>query len=342
MDGRILSDPDGAVCYFCLGEEADDEGSPLVRDCSCRGDSAGFAHLSCLTTYAEQKCKQADERDMSEFTEPWEICNNCKQNFQGQLAIDLASSCVSFAEATYGHHDNSKWDKLKVIHSLRMQIVALAIHGNEVDKTERMMLISNMLSMVNQTKNDLNMSRWIHMPKASEEYKYYKMLCGNYEAYAHLQFATSLDLTEGIYATQEDENVAIGHLKKARAIYNLFGMKNEAQHMDATIVLMFTTSKQATDASIATSSMLQNLKIEYEQSLKTHGINSEVTIHTGLHYAHMLECEHHLEAKRLFTKVATASRQVHGPEHKTTLESNELLEKCKERFVWVLPEKKLF
>jgi hypothetical protein len=48
----------GAACYFCLEEGPDDEGKSLVRDCSCRGDSAGFAHLSCLTKYAEQKCKK--------------------------------------------------------------------------------------------------------------------------------------------------------------------------------------------------------------------------------------------------------------------------------------------
>jgi hypothetical protein len=47
--------PEGAMCFICLGEGDDDEGGPLVRDCSCRGDSAGFAHLSCIIQYAEQK-----------------------------------------------------------------------------------------------------------------------------------------------------------------------------------------------------------------------------------------------------------------------------------------------
>lgn len=36
------------ACYFCLEEGDDEEGKPPVRDCSCRGDSAGFAHFSCL------------------------------------------------------------------------------------------------------------------------------------------------------------------------------------------------------------------------------------------------------------------------------------------------------
>ena len=113
--------PDGAVCYFCLGEEGDEEGKPLVRDCSCRGNS-GFAHLSCLTNYAEQKSIGAREVDTAAFAEPWEICNNCKQPFQCQLSIDLSYAFVSFAESTYGHPGNSKWDKLKVMESLRSKI----------------------------------------------------------------------------------------------------------------------------------------------------------------------------------------------------------------------------
>ena len=52
------------------------------------------------------------------FAEPWKKCNNCKQPFQGQLLIDLASAFVSFAETTYGHAGNSKWNKLKVLSSL--------------------------------------------------------------------------------------------------------------------------------------------------------------------------------------------------------------------------------
>ena len=28
-----------ATCWVCLDGEPDEEGNPLVRDCSCRGDS---------------------------------------------------------------------------------------------------------------------------------------------------------------------------------------------------------------------------------------------------------------------------------------------------------------
>ena len=67
---------------------------------------------------------------MIAFIEPWNKCNICKQYFQGQLLIDLASSCLSFAETTYSA-ENNKWDKMKVIDSLRSKIMIL---DNTVDK----------------------------------------------------------------------------------------------------------------------------------------------------------------------------------------------------------------
>lgn len=182
---------------------------PLVRDCSCRGDSAGFAHLSCLEKYTEQKCKHAVDGNTVAFSEPWHKCNNCRQLFQGQLAIDLASACVSFAEATYGHPSCSKWDKLKVIESLRLKIDAL----NKLPHADIEELNDKLMTIIDQTKTKHKMSRWIHMPKTSNEYQYYIALCGHYEAYAYKQLG-------GIIMRAESFKIASMHCKKARAIFN--------------------------------------------------------------------------------------------------------------------------
>jgi len=233
---KMAAVPDGAACYFCLGEEAEEEGMPLVRDCSCRGDSAGFAHFSCLTTYAEQKSKAAEDGDMKTFAKPWNECNNCKQPFQGQLTVDLASSFVSFAEATYGHPDNNKMDRMKVMVALRMNIVALLMSNdfsNEV-ANEKRRIIDNLLSMIDQTKKDFNMSRWIHMPKDSEEYRYYNLLLGDYEGFAYEELG-------GVSVREISKNgkmIATTHLKKARAIYNLVDMKENVQLMDTKISMV--------------------------------------------------------------------------------------------------------
>jgi hypothetical protein len=68
------------------------------------------------------------------------------------------------------------------------------------DRMEMTMLLNKLISMVDQTKIDLKMSRWIHMPKDSEEYEYNKFLCGSCEAYAYnnLGAKSQLDSSEEV------------------------------------------------------------------------------------------------------------------------------------------------
>ena len=304
--------PIGAACYFCLGEEVDEKGKPPLRDCSCRGDSAGFAHLSCLTKFAEQKCKHAVEGDMSAFSNPWQMCNNCKQPFQGQLAIDLASAFRSFAEATYSHQGNSKLDKMKVMFALRFKISA--IFRAAKDKHDEILqpvitLSNNLLTMVDQTKKDLKMSGWIHMPKGSVEYEYYKVLCGEYEAFAHLHLGR---ITKSLDMTKKESQIALGHMKKVRAIYNLVGMKDDANQMDS-LISVYTNLNQDDpniNSSLATSPMMQKLKYLYEESLNINGLNSVITLQSGLHYAILLwNMNHCIEAERRVANVPAISRR---------------------------------
>ena len=42
---------------------------------------------------------------------------------------------------------------------------------DKVIKVEMTILVNKLLSLVDQTKKDLNMSRWIHMPRHCEEYR---------------------------------------------------------------------------------------------------------------------------------------------------------------------------
>ena len=42
--------------------------------------------------------------------------------------------------------------------------------------------------MVAQTKQDIKMKSWIHMPKDSDEYEYYSILSGDCEAFAYNNF----------------------------------------------------------------------------------------------------------------------------------------------------------
>lgn len=61
-----------------------------------------------------------------------------------------------------------------------MKIVALN-KLPDADANTKEELINKLLSMIGQTKKELNMSRCVHKPHDSKEYMYYRFLCGDYE-----------------------------------------------------------------------------------------------------------------------------------------------------------------
>ena len=58
-----------------------------------------FTSPVSLHTYAASKSKRA--RDMKEFVNPWEECPSCHQDYQHDLATDIANKFVSFVRRQY-------------------------------------------------------------------------------------------------------------------------------------------------------------------------------------------------------------------------------------------------
>ena len=171
------------------------------------------------------------------------------------------------------------------------------------------------------------MNGWANMPKESDEYKYDKMLCGSYEAFAY----ESLGLME---FTKEGVNNATLHMKKAFEIYNLFGMTDALKQVETRIAFMHGANNE--DVSLST---LQTFKKNYDDSISENGMNSIVTISAGMCYGMSLwEMGHYIEGERLMTKLATTSRRVLGPEHNITINADKSLKQFKGRYVIVLPE----
>ena len=150
----------GAVCWICLEGGPDEKGKPIVRDCACRGNDAGFAHTSCIIKYAEQKCLQAV--DAEGFLAPWGKCPNCDQSYQNELLIQLSDAFVSYAKRKYEYPGNHLPDKIKVMEALRHQIQSnrSGMLGKEtrsaVITVRRTIqnLIHKLLKMVDQTKKN--------------------------------------------------------------------------------------------------------------------------------------------------------------------------------------------
>jgi len=74
--------PDDAVCYICL------DGGTLLRDCACRGSSAGFAHVDCLAEMAKRD-EWVTIVDGRERINVWMSCSLCHQAVNGALSIEM-------------------------------------------------------------------------------------------------------------------------------------------------------------------------------------------------------------------------------------------------------------
>ena len=120
---------------------------PLRQDCFCRGESAGFCHISCIVKYAEQKTKQLDGRYLNAFKEPWKVCRNCCQYYQNELAVDLAAEFVTFVEK---EHPSNQWKQLQALHLKLPAVQGMAIQPTQ--KRETKQIVSRMLSMIRAMK----------------------------------------------------------------------------------------------------------------------------------------------------------------------------------------------
>ena len=143
-------DDDGAVCYLCLDGGVDEADQPLRRDCACRGSDCGFVHLSCLTDYAAAKSKQS--LDMIGFAMPWHTCPNCNQEYQNELAIDIANKFVPFVQRQYPDYTQRQAEALYVKLCALMGMFPHRLQP--VQKRETGVTADVLLSMIDRMKNE--------------------------------------------------------------------------------------------------------------------------------------------------------------------------------------------
>ena len=342
-----------ATCYFCLEEGGDAVGEePLVRDCSCRGESAGYAHKSCIIQFATVKSKQ----DKDDFERAWHTCPNCNQQYQNQLRLDIASAYLEFAETTYGQPDN----KMKLMNALIVNIdsifeILTQMYRQNASKLMRVdamkpalrvqgeNLLNKLLSMTLQVKKDSDIASWVHMPKWSKEYQEYKQFSYAYEAYSYER----LGMFYRMDSTKESYLIAIKHLKKAVVIFKLIGYETESNFTANNLAMARDMLREdnGTTAPISQdtkTSALKSISERYQLEVKAFGKHDHRTIRTGIEFARtmmMLRDFDHIGAERLITKLSASSRQVLGLDHSCTKDATHLMNKCKKRFVVLLPDK---
>jgi hypothetical protein len=312
----------GAACWICLEGGPDEKGKPIVRDCACRGNDAGFAHTSCIIKYAQKKSKQAKNRN--EFSIAWEKCPNCLQCYQNDLACHLGDVFVSYSKKTYGYPGNDLDDKTKVLEALRIRIQTrknAMDQGGKGAESEVETIIHELLEMVDQAKNEHDMEGWVHMAPTSAKFLQYSEICAVYEAYGYYHLG---------YLCSSDIDIEISNYEKAREICTSVGSIGQAQLMADSI------ERARARSQIDAASILKNFKKVYDDCLNFFGENSEHTIKAGINYVSSLQSAYcSIEAERLVTKLTDTSRQVFGEDHKYTKQTLKLLNRIKRRIVFL-------
>ena len=139
-------------CYICLEGDGDGKSAKLMRGCACRGDSAGFVHLECLTELA--KSKEASSDDSKAIADSWTTCGNCKQKckqeFTGALWVEMFRR--------FWRYHRSGQDGALRYGSLKFLALCLREHG-EVDATNQLLAEANAFAGNLEDLPDVTMQR---------------------------------------------------------------------------------------------------------------------------------------------------------------------------------------
>ena len=88
----------GPACWICMEGGPDDGGEPLVPNkCACRGESVGYAHVSCVVNYAQTKLDAPLENAAFDdgALQAWTECPSCTQQYQGLMDFALSKEIIA-------------------------------------------------------------------------------------------------------------------------------------------------------------------------------------------------------------------------------------------------------
>lgn len=317
-----LSDDDNDVsCWLCL-DKYDDDGHPIVRFCSCRGNS-GWSHTSCLVKYARTKSWENMEKDNiinpDQMYRPWEDCPNCNQGYLSGLRGDLATEYVKFVEELLlGDLRSCLSINIKIWLHLEALVHKMgAVEHLELKHGEEGVHLANrILSILDQMK-----SRTTEISKDEEEVSCFpEMRRKQLEAAAYKGLA-EFAIDEG---TKEGAMAAIKYFEKAQKLHTLCGDSDVVVDVQTSIddikrshLAVNEDGERKLKAPIS-EEHLMNLRQVYEIHEKK-GVHSSSAISAGIHLAEGLQDSNHaVEAQRLIIKLYKVSKQVLGPEHHMT------------------------
>lgn len=244
-------------CLICFGEGPDSAGRPLRRDCSCRGDDAGYCHLSCIVKYAEQKSQQWNGGDINQFRKPWEVCSSCNQSYTNELAVDLATEFVTFVKEIYPR------DQLRNLEARVLRLESIQNMASRLQPKQRKVakqIGRNILMLTKQIK--------LTQPSLST-----RCLLAEAVTYNSLGRIALVDKTE------ESSRVAVISFEKCRAANKAIGNENGVALAETYIAIA--KSKYEGGGSEYQEVVLDKIQKVYEQRLEKFGESNHFTLIAG-------------------------------------------------------------
>mmetsp|Transcript_9485 Transcript_9485/g.20605 ORF Transcript_9485/g.20605 Transcript_9485/m.20605 type:complete len:442 (+) Transcript_9485:381-1706(+) len=291
----------GAACWICLDGDPDEGGKPIVRDCSCRGEDAGFVHLSCLVSYAKTKTEELLDKAYEkggevDLIEPWRKCPVCLQHHQRRVAIDMANSFMSFIDENYPHPDG-KVRKLDGFNFMVNTIFVMNYTGSSALREEGKRTAYQMISEI-EGIDEVTKERHGDIIDAQK-----------YTAITALAAFAKMD------GTKDGYELSLHCQEKIRDWFASKG--DEKMAMKAETRIKMTTSDR--DGKIDRAShekLMEGARKSYENAVRKKGPNSPERLQTGIAFAQdLFIAGRGLECERLLDELEAVSHRVFGPDH---------------------------
>lgn len=252
--------------------------------------------------------------DSGDSLASFEVCPNCKQDYQNDVAYELTKAQLAFVEREFAGPEHG----LLYTNALTCRLVLLDVH-NEHDRYEGEEVISKMLSTFEAMKH------------TGQDHALHRDALGAFEGHASANIATFYHKIGSDDSLQK----AKFYFQKAKRIFESEGdelgvmtINNLIENVEAEIGGERKYLAHAVDVGIE--------RKKYQLFTKEFGAEDNTTIEAGVQLALALWKEFRtIEAERLLTKLIATSRRVHGQGHDCTTFAISAMQRVQERRVFL-------
>jgi len=300
---------DDRSCWICLESGPDTSGIPLRRDCSCRGDS-GWVHIDCLKKFARSSFTDNESRFKNKDgmrLNPWESCNNCKQDFINTTAIELGKDYLKFAKMKYPNDE--------VEHILAQVLRLESLTSKNRDRTKRQtseaQVVANVIIQKSrQVRHEVDTSGRLVGYNA---YRHERAL--TFEAYACDILGCM------IYEENGDLKRSLEYLNQALALTSQIDDTKENPtkcRIEGMIGMVMgdMSEQEGGHRGVPSESMIESLRLAHENDRREFGEVGESSLVSALQYMKALKLANHgIKAETMCHEMSSKIMRVHGKNH---------------------------